>query len=79
MLKKNPVRYADVQELIDFALDVTRLIIGCLTGICKPDKYVNIEDWKNTLRTAELGLQYQNYDIEQQKKEFREQLSSQKE
>jgi len=79
ILKKNPICYADIQELTDFALDVTRLIIGCLTGICKPDKYVNIEDWKNTLRTAELGLKYQDYDIEQRMKEFREQLSSQKE
>jgi len=79
ILKKNPICYADIQELTNFALDVTKLIIGCLTGICKPDKYVNIEDWKNTLRTAELGLKYQDYDIEQKMKEFREQLSSQKE
>ena len=79
LLKKNPVCYADIQELADFALDVTRLIIGCLTGVYKPDKYVNIEDWKNTLRTAELGLKYRNYNIEQKMKEFQKQLSSQKE
>lgn len=79
LLKKNPVYYTDIQELIVFALDVTKLIIACLTDVCKADSYRNIDDWENTLRLAELGVKYQAYDHEQKMKEFREHLSSQRE
>lgn len=79
VLKKNPIFYADIQELIDFALDVTRLVIGCLTGVYQPDKYANIDDWKNTMRIAELGLKYQEYDTEQKMKECQEQIRFQEE
>lgn len=78
ILKKNPVYYADLRELIDFALDATKLIIACLTDVCRADSYNNINDWENTLMFAKLGLKYRDYDNEQQMKEFKEQLRSQK-
>ncbi len=77
LIKKKPVYYADLKELIDYALDVTRLIIACLTGVCRAERYYNINDWEATLMLAELGLKYQDYDHKQKMKEFEEQLHSQ--
>ena len=59
---KNPVTYLDIQELIDFALDCTRLILGVLTGISRAENYGNIDDLEGTLIFARLGLKYQNYE-----------------
>lgn len=70
ILKKNPLFYADIKELIEFALDATGLIVGALTGICKAEKYSNIDDWQGTLMLARLGLKYQDYDLEQKEKAF---------
>ena len=72
-----PIHYSDIQELIDFALSVTQLIIACLTDIYKVGQYANIDDWEGTLMLAQLGLKYQDYDLKQQMKEFEEQLRSQ--
>ena len=72
-----PIHYSDIQELIDFALSVTQLIIACLTDVYKARQYTNINDWEGTLMLAQLGLKYQDYDIKQQMKEFEEQLRSQ--
>lgn len=77
ILKKAPLLYSDIQELIDFALSVTQLIIACLTDIYKAEQYTNIDDWEGTLMLAQLGLKYQDYDLKQQMKEFEEQLRSQ--
>lgn len=76
-VKRNPVYYTDIQELIVFALDVTKLIIACLTDVYKADSYRNIDDWEGTLMLAKLGLKYQDYDHEQEMKEFREKWFSQ--
>lgn len=46
---KNPVTYPDIQELIDFALDCTRLILGALTGVSRAVSYGNIDDMEGTL------------------------------
>lgn len=73
---KAPVRYSDIKELIDFALDVTKLILACLTDVSRANKYFNIDDWEATLMLAKLGQKYKDYDIEQQVKEFKEQLYS---
>ena len=72
-----PIHYSDIQELIDFALSVTQLIIACLTDVYKARQYTNIDDWECTLMLAQLGLKYQDYDLKQQMKEFEEQLRSQ--
>lgn len=77
IVMKSPVYYADLEELVDYALDVTRLIIACLTGVCRAESYHNINDWEATLMLAGLGLKYQDYDHEQKMKEFEEQLRSQ--
>lgn len=77
ILKKAPLLYSDIQELIDFALSVTQLIIACLTDIYKVGQYTNIDDWEGTLMLAQLGLKYQDYDLKQQTKDFEEQLRSQ--
>lgn len=70
VLEKNPLFYTDVQELIEFALDTTGLIVGALTGVCKARSYSNIDDWIGTLMFARLGLKYQEYDQEQKEKAF---------
>lgn len=76
ILKKNPLFYADIKELIEFGLDTTGLIIGTLTGICKAEKYSNIDDWTETLMLVRLGIKYQDYDFEQKKKAFWNEFNS---
>lgn len=76
ILKKNPLFYADIKELIEFGLDTTGLIIGALTGICKAEKYSNIDDWTGTLMLVRLGMKYQDYDFEQKEKAFRNEFNS---
>lgn len=68
--ENNPVTYPDIQELINFALDCTRLILGTLTGVSRAVKYGNIDDLEGTLMLAKLGLKYQSYEIEQRHLEF---------
>lgn len=70
VLEKNPLFYTDMQELIEFALDATGLVVGALTGVCKARNYSNIDDWEGTLMLARLGLKYQDYDQEQKEKAF---------
>lgn len=69
---KAPVHYSDIQELIDFALGVTQLIIASITGIYKEGQYSDIDDWESTLMLAKLGLKYKLYDLEQRMKELEE-------
>ena len=54
--EKNPVFLCDLQELTEFALDVTRLILGSLTDICRATSCSNIGDWEATLILAQLGM-----------------------
>lgn len=74
--QQNPITYPDLQELIDFALDCTGLILGTLTGVCQATRYSNIDDWEGTLMLARLGLKYQDYDIEQKRKAFWDEFES---
>lgn len=76
ILKKNPLFYEDMKELIEFGLDATGLIIGTLTGICKAEKYSNIDDWTGTLMLVRLGIKYQDYDLEQKEKAFWNEFNS---
>lgn len=76
--EKNPVTYPDIQELIDFALDCTRLILGTLTDVCRAETYANIDDWEGTLMLAQLGLKYRDYDLEQRNKKFWEEYYADK-
>lgn len=68
ILKKYLITYPDMQELIDFALDCTGLILETLTGEYSATEYTNIDDWDNTLALAQLGLKYQDYDMKQKEK-----------
>ena len=74
ILKKNPIFYNDIQELIDYALDVSRFVIECLDGINIPEQYVNINDWESTLKLVQLGSKYQDIEVESQTKEFIEKV-----
>lgn len=67
---KNPVTYPDIQELIDFALDCTRLVLGALTGVSRATNYGNIDDIEGTLMLAKIGQKYQDYEMEQQKQQI---------
>ena len=67
---RHPILYPDVQEMIDFALDCTGLILGVLTDVNHATQYSNIDDWEGTLMLTRLGLKYQEYDIQQREKAF---------
>lgn len=60
-----------IQELIDFALDCSGLILGILTGEENVTQYADINDWDNTLWVAQLGLKYQEYDLKQKLEGFK--------
>lgn len=62
-LDRNPLYFFDMQTLIDYAFDVTRFIIGALTGIEKATSYANIDDWKSTLDYVKIGIKYQDIEI----------------
>lgn len=70
VIRNNPIYYADIQELIDFAFDITEMTLGILTGICQARKFSNADDWVGTLMLARLGLKYQDFDREQSEKAF---------
>lgn len=63
---KNPVTYPEVKDMIDFALDCTRLILEILTGENHAENYGNIDDIEETLILVKLGLQYQGERVEQE-------------
>ena len=65
LTEQHPILYTDVQEMIDFALDCTGLILGILTDRNQATQYANIDDWECTLMLTRLGLKYQEYDIQQ--------------
>lgn len=71
VLNNNPITYSDIQELIDFALDCSGLILGILTGEENVTQYADINDWDNTLWVAQLGLKYQEYDLKQKLEGFK--------
>ena len=75
---KNPVTYPDIQELIDFALDCTRLILGALTGVSRAVSYGNIDDMEGTLMFAKLGLKYQDYEKGQRYKQILKEIYADK-
>ena len=64
LIKKNPVLFRDIADLIEFALKCTRLVICNLTGVCKPEQYKNIGDLENTLILVGRGLTYQDISLE---------------
>ena len=72
-----PISYPDVQEMIDFALDCTGLILGILTDVNRAKQYSNIDDWEGTLMLARLGLKYQEYDFQQSEKAFEAEMRRQ--
>lgn len=65
VLKKYPLFYSDIQELIDFALEVTGFVFAVLTGEEKATQYSNIDDWEGTLMLSEKGLKYQEIEMKQ--------------
>lgn len=69
-LKNNPLYLSDIQRLIDYAFDVTRFVIGALTGIEKATAYANIDDWKGTLDYVKLGAKYRDIEIKTQTESF---------
>lgn len=69
-LENNPLYFSDIQTLIDYALDVTRFVIGALTGIEKATTYANVDDWKGTLDYVRLGVKYKDIEIKAQTEKF---------
>lgn len=69
-LGTNPLHFSDLQILIDYAFDVTRFIIGALTGVERTTEYRNIDDWKGTLDYVKLGIKYRDTEIKAQTDKF---------
>lgn len=63
VIKKNPLNMADIRVLIEYALEVSRFLLGRLTRILKPDKYGNIDDLGNTLRLVQIGEKYRDAEM----------------
>ncbi len=69
-----PISYSDIKELIQYALDLTIMVIAILTGIKEPEIYSNIEDFDALLRYAKIGMDIQKEkqkDILKKKSELR--------
>lgn len=73
VIKKNPLNMVDIQVLIEYALEVSRFLLGRLTRILKPDKYGNIDDWGNTLRLVQIGEKYRDTEMKARMQTFMEQ------
>lgn len=52
VLKEFPLSAADIQELIDYAVDILQFCIEILSGVCKQVEYVNINDLRATLEAV---------------------------
>lgn len=65
VIEQNPLDLDDIQMLIEYALEVSKFIIASLTGVLRADKYVNINDWKNTLMLVQIGEKYKEYEIKE--------------
>ena len=68
--ESKPISYLEMQELIDFALDVSIFAIAYFTGVSRPKSYLNIDDWESTLNLVKIGLKYRDYDLEKNVDEF---------
>ena len=64
VLKENSIASLDIKEMIEFALDVTILVLNILTGEIIPRGIKNMDDWDNTLYFANLGLKHQKEYLE---------------
>ena len=65
IFRKNPVSLQDMSDMIDFAQDLVFLVLELLTKVCHVYEILGNDDLSNTLEMAELGMKYQEYDIEQ--------------
>lgn len=61
--RNQPINHEETGNLIDFALDFSRYCIESLTGISKPETYVNMNDWEATLMLVSIGHKYQTLHI----------------
>lgn len=76
IINQNPICYNDIKKLIEYALDVSRFVIGFLDDINKPEQYVNINDWEGTLRLVQVGNKYKDIEIKAKTREFMEKCFS---
>lgn len=53
--KDYPLRYSDIERLLDYAMILTRFVIGMLTDVSKPTQYSNSNDWEVTLIAVREG------------------------
>lgn len=69
-LDQNSLCNLDMQKLIDYAFDVTRFVIGALTGTEKGTSYKNINDWRGTLDYVRIGMKYKDLEVNSQIKKL---------
>lgn len=53
--KNYPLHHSDIECLIDYAMTLTRFVIGMLTDVSKPWRYSNYNDWETTLISVREG------------------------
>lgn len=64
IINKFPLDYSEINKLILFALEFCQFSYALLTGINKPSSPINISDWTNTLMLVQVGLKYQELEIQ---------------
>lgn len=55
--KSSQLTVQEVVKLINFSLEFSRMLVGYLTDVSKPEKAINIDDWNNTLFYAKQGYE----------------------
>ncbi|RKM56305.1 hypothetical protein D6853_05785 [Butyrivibrio sp. X503] len=64
IIEKYPISFSDIKDLIQFALDITRMILGILTNVSRPEIYSNIEEFEFLLKYARVGVAKQKEEEE---------------
>ncbi|EJQ37441.1 hypothetical protein IEI_05846 [Bacillus wiedmannii] len=59
LIAENPLRRDHIKQFIDFSLELSQVVIVCLTGTLRASLPKNISDLKNTLMLVRVGNEYE--------------------
>lgn len=59
LIAENPLRRDHIKQFIDFSLELSQVVIVCLTGTLRASLPKNISDLKNTLMLVRIGNEYE--------------------
>lgn len=66
LINKYPLHYNDIEAILSFSYEFINFVIAMLTGINKPIKPINFQDWENTLHLVKVGLKYETLEYEKE-------------